>query len=111
MRRAPYLICEDDTERELPFVWEICGRCDGHGKSSEHLGAFTGDQMREDPDFAAAYMAGEYDQDCQHCDGTGKVMVPDFNKISKPDAKEYRAQIRALHEVEAEHEAERRIGA
>lgn len=99
------------NKRELPFIWTICGRCSGHGTSSEHLGAFTGEQMREDPDFAAAYMAGEYDRSCDHCEGTGKVMAPDFEKISKADAKEYRAQMRANREVDAEHEAERRMGA
>jgi hypothetical protein len=109
--RAPYLVCDDGSERELPFVWNICGRCSGHGKSSEYLGAFTGEQMREDPDFAEAYLAGEYDRRCQYCDGGGKVMAVDFKKLSKNDAKEYRAQMRADREIEAEHEAERRMGA
>lgn len=109
--RPPFLCCDDGSERELPFVWVICGRCNGHGESSEHLGAFTGEEMWDDPDFFEAYMAGEYDRACVHCAGSGKVMAPDFKRMSKADAKEYRGQLRAIREVDAEHETERRIGA
>jgi len=83
MQEAPSIFNPETEEWDpLPFTWAICSRCDGHGKSSAYLGAFTGEQMREDPEFARDYMAGVYDRACDCCGGAGKVKEPDLGKMT-----------------------------
>lgn len=94
----------DDENREIaiPFTWQICSSCGGHGKSSAHLGAFTADEMAEEgPDFQDDYMSGFYDRTCDNCGGAGKVKVADLAKMNPALRKEYR-------EAQAEDRAERR---
>jgi RecJ-like exonuclease len=56
--------------------WQICSTCDGEGKHSNHLGAFTGaDLDQEDDEFLERYMGGDYDRPCERCDGEGKVLI------------------------------------
>lgn len=104
---TPTLYDDDGGERELPFTWRICCGCNGHSKSSAYLGAFTGEQMREDPEFAEDYMAGRYDRACDKCGGSGKVKVADLKAMSKQDRKAYREQQRELTEMRAVERAER----
>ncbi|MES1993164.1 MAG: hypothetical protein V4457_06060 [Pseudomonadota bacterium] len=62
--------------------WAICSRCDGEGKHSGHLGAFTGSEWeQEDDDFKERYMQGDYDRACERCEGTGKVLRTGEPKI------------------------------
>jgi hypothetical protein len=108
MTRTPILYCDDtDSEIELPFKWIICGACDGHGKSSAYLGAFTGEQMREDPDFADDYRRGFYDRACDDCGGTGKVKVADFSRMTKQQRRDYRKQQRDSAEIDRIQQQER----
>lgn len=110
--RVPTLFCDDGSEIELPTVWRICPRCDGHGKSSAYLGAYTRSEMDEaGPDFHDAYMAGEYDRACENCDGTGKVQVVDHSKISADHLAEWRDQCRDEAADRAIERAERAMGA
>ncbi len=102
MGKTPTLYDEETGgERELPFVWAICGTCDGHGKSSAYLNAFTGDQMREDPEFADDYRAGLYDRCCDECGGTGKTKAPDYKRMTKADRRAYQQQEREDAEIRA----------
>lgn len=108
MTKAPVLYEDgNDDGRELPFRWVICNSCRGHGKSSAYLGAFTGDQMREDPDFAEDYRNGLYDRACDCCGGAGKVKAADLAKMSKADRKAYGKQQREFAEVDAIERQER----
>ncbi|MGH6792165.1 MAG: hypothetical protein ACRECF_05440 [Methyloceanibacter sp.] len=107
MARPLILYDDDGGERELPLRFEICPTCDGHGQSSAYLGAFTGDQMREDPDFADDYRRGRYDRACDECGGTGKVKAPDWKRISAADRKAYERQEREDAECRAIERAER----
>lgn len=108
--KTPVLLCDDDTEIELPVKWIICGHCQGHGKSSAYLGAFTMDDMHEaGPDFQEEYMAGRYDRTCDACEGSGKVAVADYSRMTKEQRDEYKAQLRADAECRAEERAERRF--
>lgn len=84
---------DDDSERELPSKWVICSDCRGNGASSAYLGAFTRDQMDEEGrEFLEDYVAGRYDRTCDHCGGSGKVKVADYDRMSAADAAAYRAQ-------------------
>jgi hypothetical protein len=112
MCKAPVLYCDDDTEIELPFKWAICSACDGHGKSSAYLGAFTQSEMDEQgPDFFDEYMAGGYDRTCDGCDGLGRVKVADPKRMPIKQRLAYARQLADDAEIDAIHDAERRMGA
>lgn len=68
-------------ETALPWKWEICTHCSGHGKTSAYLGAFTSEDWAEqDDEWKDNYLAGCFDRPCDHCSG-GRVMVVDFTQI------------------------------
>ena len=109
MSKSPILYDEDGSERELPWKWAVCSACEGHGKSSAYLGAYTAEDMAEaGPEFVEDYINGFYDRACERCDGSGKVKVPDYAKMSKKDRAEFALQERASAEVDAEQRAELR---
>lgn len=110
--KTPTLYCDDGSEIALPFKWVICGHCDGHGKSSSYLGAFTRDDIDEaGPEFLQDYMGGRYDRTCDHCDGGGKIKVANFARMSKQDREQYRAQLEGERLDRAIVRMERRTGA
>lgn len=59
--------------------WEICSKCDGNGSHSQHLGAFTLDEFNDqfDDEGQERYFRGEYDTECEDCEGLGRVQVSD----------------------------------
>lgn len=97
---------EDGEFHAYPTKWEICPHCRGEGKSSAYLGAFTADQMRDDPDFMEDYFAGNYDRTCEDCKGSGKVQEVDMDRMSKEDLDRLHADDKADAEYEAERRAE-----
>ncbi len=108
----PILFCDDGTEIELPFKWVICAGCDGHGKSSAYLGAYTQSEMDEaGPDFHDEYMSGGYDRTCDVCDGAGKVTTVDWAAMTKTQRSAWNEQVRADRDIRAIERAERRMGA
>jgi len=114
--RKSILYCEDDSERELPCRWEICGACRGNGTSSAYLGAITESDREpggawEDPEDFGRYMRGDYDRACDECDGAGKVEVVDEDKLDAETLKAWREQCRDEREYERACAAERRMGA
>lgn len=112
MTKQPILFLEDGSEITLPTRWEICGCCEGSGKSSAYLGAFTRDDMDEaGQEFMDDYMAGHYDRACDPCGGTGKVPVVDRAKLTPEYKVEWDAQCRADAECAAIERAERAMGA
>lgn len=119
MAKAPTLFKETedgDVEIALPFRWEICGHCQGHGKTSEHVecdgGGFTSSEWAEqDEDFRHDYIAGRYDRASASCGGAGKVQVADLDKLSEEDRKLYEEQLRGDAEIEEIHRMERLMGA
>jgi hypothetical protein len=64
--------------------WRICPRCEGEGKSSAWLGAFTAEEFQDSfcDDEAADYMAGRYDRTCEECGGSGKVTQTDEDRYA-----------------------------
>ena len=108
----PVLYCDDGSEIELPFLWCICISCQGHGKSSAYLGAYTQSEMDEaGPEFFDDYMAGRYDRPCETCDGTGKIKVVDRKKLTPAQRLEWDEQRQCEREERAIRAAERRMGA
>lgn len=109
-QHTPTLYCDDGSEISLPFRWALCSACEGHGKSSAYLGAYTQSEMDEQgPELFDDYMAGRYDRRCDECGGSGKVKIVDMAKLTKAQRDEYRAQCRADRECAAEAAHERRM--
>jgi len=69
------------------LVWSICPTCQGDGKSSAHLGAFSADEFHEsfDDEEAERYIHGEYDRQCDRCQGTGKVSAEAVHREVDPE--------------------------
>jgi hypothetical protein len=110
----PILYTEDD-EIELPCRWEICSCCRGNGTSSAYLGAITQSDREpggawEDPDDFADYMDGKYDRACDECEGSGKVQVVDYDRLTPEQLEAWNEQCRDDREYEAAVRAERRMG-
>jgi DnaJ-class molecular chaperone len=100
-----------ETHRLLA-LWEICGACEGHGRSSAYLGAFTCDDMDEaGPEFMEDYMAGHYDRSCEHCNGAGKISVIDRDRAPAAILAKIDEAAREEAEYQAMVRAERRMGA
>ncbi len=70
---------DEDKFVTLPSSWAICNTCRGNGKHSLAIGAITGEEWHNDwsPDEQDDYLAGVYDQGCENCGATGKVLVID----------------------------------
>lgn len=114
---SPVLFCDDGSEIELPFKWEICPCCDGYatdrGASVEcDGGGFTSSEWAEqDDDFREDYLAGRYDRPCSECNGTGKVTVADRSRMSPELVEQFDEQLRDDADYRAMCAAERRMGA
>ena len=109
MSKTPALLCDNGDTIELPWKWSICCACNGHGRSSAYLGAFTqSDREEAGPEFMEDYMNGAYDRACEDCGGTGKVKVADYSRLTKEQRRELRAQARADAEYRTEVAHERR---
>ena len=80
---------EDGNEhcKRIPALWEICSDCQGNGASSAYLGAFTQEDIERDwsQDEWSDYLDGGYDKPCGPCNGSGKVLVPDWEALEKAD--------------------------
>jgi hypothetical protein len=99
----------------VPFVWAVCGLCDGKGKHvnpSIDCGGISGEEFDEDPDFRDAYMSGRYDVECGECHG--RRVVPELRPVSEAERDALRA-LDAQEEDDAAYErecrAERMMGA
>jgi len=110
--RKTVLYMPDGTEKELPLKWCICGQCDGEGKSSAYLGAYSWDEMEDlGEDFIEDYFAGNYDRVCETCNGAGKVLESDYDRMSKADAAAFRKQEWDAGEADRIQAMERLCGA
>ncbi len=70
---------------EVPTMFVICGRCEGHGthcNPSIDGNGISGEEFAEwDEDEREGYFAGRYDVRCEAGCDNGKASVPDFEKV------------------------------
>ena len=108
---ADVILYTDDSDEgvTLPSKWEICGTCRGNGHHNPHV--YTADEFAEAfpfPEDVEDYMSGMYDRTCDACEGTGKVRVVDWSRLTPEQAEAYRRQQQADADYEAAWRAEMR---
>lgn len=101
---------DDDGEAEeirIPAHNVVCPQCEGSGRSSAYLGAFTQSDMDEQgPEFMEDYMRGEYDRTCETCQGNKVVLEPDEVQTNTEDWRKYNAYLNDKYQEEREHRME-----
>lgn len=99
-----------------PAIWEICDECRGNGHYANR--AFDGfsssdysyDNPFMDQDFVDDYVAGRYDVRCGVCDGSGKVLMPDFSRCTEEQITKFNNDALDEAEMNAIQRAEMRLG-
>lgn len=105
------ILYHEDGESPVPSKLAICGTCRGRGHHNPH--AYSADEFAEAfpfPEDVEDYLSGAYDRCCDDCEGSGRVSVPDYQRMSASMASAYREQLRDDAAYLAEVEAERRFG-
>lgn len=91
----------------LPAKYVVCSDCEGTGKSSAYLGAFTQTDMFEmGEDFMDDYMRGHYDRPCEECKGDRVVLEVDEEKADPLDLKFYNEYLYDKYQDEQVHRME-----
>lgn len=91
--------------------WVICATCRGSGGHSNRLGAFSADEWNEhDEEFQSSYMSGAYDENCDTCDGTGKVLMLNEDVLSDEARGYLQDYLEDEYETAAMERAERMAG-
>lgn len=100
------------ADMNLPWTWEICGRCRGEGKhGNPSFDGVDNDFWNDDLDFFEEYMAGRHDVLCQECHGDGKIKIADEDQMTYSQIENLEDAVQGFWEMEAEYEMERRMGA
>ena len=105
-------ISDEQIERcSIREEWAICDLCRGSGGHSNRFGAFSADEWNEhDEEFQSSYLSGAYDENCDDCDGSGKVLILDESELSD-EARDYlHGYLESEYEDYAAHQAELRAG-
>ncbi|MCD5327865.1 hypothetical protein ACFFU8_09475 [Chromobacterium piscinae] len=111
---------EDGETVSIPAKVGLCSCCEGYGKveNSAFSNGFTSSEWAElDDESKENYMAGDYDVQCKACEGTGRVLVPNLERMTFTHKRilvnvrrEQREVAAAARAVDAEMAAERAFG-
>ena len=107
--KEPVVYIDGENEPvKLPFRYEVCPQCDGHGTSSAYLGAFTASEWAEqDDEFKEDYIAGRYDRTCETCGGKRVVPEVDEDRCDPALLEKYHEQQRELADLRRTEDMER----
>lgn len=115
-RAMQIVVLVDEEPVRFPMKFEVCDLCSGRGKHvnpSIDAHGISPQEFAEDPDFGDDYMRGIYDVACYRCHGSNVEPVIDESDLSdelQTKLVEFRAQQRAIAEMDAIEAAERRMG-
>lgn len=100
----------DDGEAEeirIPAHNVVCPQCNGTGRSSAYLGAFTQSDMDEQgPEFVEDYMRGNFDRICETCQGNKVIAEADEDRANPEDWKKYQQFLDDKYSYESERRME-----
>lgn len=101
----------------FPAKYAVCSRCHGEGHHTNP--AIDGDgltasdieyHMDGDSEFLDNYFSGVYDVVCHSCDGKRVELVPDFDRMTTQQRKDYEEARQADLEDRLMRQAELRAG-
>ena len=105
---------DDEAQMHLPGKYQVCNRCQGHGRHTNPAidgNGITQEEMRElGEDFQEEYMNGVYDITCTECHGKGLVVVPCYVSCTERQRTAWNEYQEGMAYDEAERAAERRAG-
>jgi hypothetical protein len=101
---------DESLTHQLPGRVEICGTCSGRGQHSLRIGGITGQEWRDDwdEDSRELYLSGGMDEQCDSCEGSGRVVVVDRDRVETDILAEYDRQVQEEAEDLAMQRAEMR---
>ena len=75
----------DEGPIRFPARFEVCPRCEGHGRVDHPAfsNGLTENDFAEDEEFRENYFAGRYDVCCPECDGKRVTLVPDEDRMTE----------------------------
>ena len=121
MAKIVFEVLDDETAGlmvEIPAKYEVCSRCGGEGKHVNPAidgNGLSREDFDADPDFEEGYLSGRYDVRCEECGGERVTLVPDEATCKAQgfmtELRQYYQNQRDLGAIDAEMEAERRMGA
>jgi hypothetical protein len=102
-------ICDDDgNDLELPGRYEICPDCDGHGVRALGGMAITSSEWEDwDCEEREGYFRGDYDTTCECCNGSGKIVMVDEDRLSDDEKRMMEAYYKCLSEARQTERNER----
>ena len=105
-------IADEQIQRcTITEEWVICTTCRGSGGHSNRFGAFSADEWNEqDDEFRDNYISGRYDENCDTCDGTGKVLMLNEDELSDEARGYLQDYLEDEYETAAMERAERMAG-
>lgn len=114
MSEIPAYVDGDGVEHQLPWKWEICGRC--HGNGTHGNPAFDGlsaddEFWHDDEDFLPDYLEGKYDVACEAGCESGKVRAVDEARMSPEQVAAWEAWCKEEAEYAQMCRMERMMGA
>lgn len=116
------------TNATFPTKWAICTCCsgDGHVSHAAFSNGFTSEEWadmcadyddRDGSSAADRYLRGDYDVICTECKGSGKVRIPDVERMTFAQKRVIAAERREARQdaywaaqLRAESAAERAMG-
>ena len=107
---------EEVEQKWYHIEWIVCSLCEGRGEyvnPSIDSHGLSREDFDEDPEFRSDYFRGVYNMPCELC--KGRAVEPEFHKGYNDDFMELMVArdkfIRMLWEIDAERDAEMRMGA
>ena len=107
---------EEVEQKWYHIEWIVCSLCEGRGEyvnPSIDSHGLSREDFDEDPEFRSDYFRGVYNMPCELC--KGRAVEPEFHKGYNDDFMEVMVArdkfIRMLWEIDAERDAEMRMGA
>ena len=114
IQRTITFIDNDGADQEIPAMYVICDKCEGHGTHTNPNIDADGlsHDLVNDPEFMQNYRNGVYDIKCTECGGKRVILVPDESQWNDPKlVADYYQSLQEVEDMYKEIEAERRFGA
>lgn len=113
-----FTLTDDDGneyDADLPTKFDVCHRCDGHGKHvnpNVDYNGITSDEWANDWDDESRemYLSGGYDVECYECNGNRVVAVVNEDALDSETLRHYKEYNDNQYRLTREREDELKYG-